>query len=112
MDKRSSQSDKRSSSFHTEGYGKRAIYLSHEKGNYIRTDGRGIESFDEIKTFRKFMLNARFGIDFYYRISARTKLMLRPQYKANLNSVFNDSYGITQKYNSTGVQFGISYMLN
>jgi hypothetical protein len=86
--------------------------LVHEKGHYLRSDGRGIESFQEIQTFRKFMMNARLSADFYYRLGARTKLVMRPQFRTNLNSVFKDEYGIKQKYYSTGVLFGISYMLN
>ena len=86
--------------------------LVSQKGNYLRRDSRGVESFSEIKSFRKFMLNARFSADFYYRFSGRAKLLIRPQIKSNLNSVFENSYGVKQKYYSTGILFGISYMLN
>jgi hypothetical protein len=86
--------------------------LVSQKGNYLRRDGRGLESFSEIKTFRKIMVNARFSADFYYRFSGRAKLLIRPQIKSNLNSVFENSYGVKQKYYSTGVLFGISYMIN
>jgi hypothetical protein len=86
--------------------------LISQKGNYLRRDGRGIESFSEIETFRKFMLNARLSADFYYRFSGRAKLLVRPQIKSNLNSVFDNKYGVNQKYYSTGILFGISYMLN
>jgi hypothetical protein len=86
--------------------------LTQTKGYYLRPDGKGIESLDEIKSFRKFMVNGRISFDFYYRAGARTKLVLRPQLRANLNSVFEDSYGVKQKYYSTGVLFGVSYLLN
>jgi hypothetical protein len=87
-------------------------FLTKEKGYYIRKDGKGIESLEEIESFRKFILNARVGVDIYYRAGARTKLMLRPMFKANLNSVFQDDYGVKQKYNSTGILFGVTYILN
>ncbi len=86
--------------------------LISQKGNYLRRDGRGLESFNEIKTFRKIIVNARFSADFYYRFSGRAKLLIRPQIKSNLNSVFENSYGVKQKYYSTGILFGISYMIN
>ncbi len=86
--------------------------LVSQKGNYLRRDGRGLDSFSEIKTFRKIMVNARFSADFYYRFSGRGKLLIRPQIKSNLNSVFENSYGVKQKYYSTGILFGISYMIN
>ncbi len=87
-------------------------FLTGKKGYYLRQDGRGIESLEEIESFRKFLINARVGVDVYYRAGARTKLMLRPLFKANLNSVFEDDYGVKQKYYSTGILFGITYMLN
>ena len=86
--------------------------LVQEKGYYIRSDGRGIDALSEMKTFRKFLINGRVSVDVYYRISGRTKLLLRPQFKTNLNSVFKDDFGIKQKYYSTGVLFGVTYMLN
>lgn len=86
--------------------------LANQSGHYLRTDGKGIESFSEIKTFRKYLFNARLSADFYFRFSAKAKLVLRPQIRSNLNSVFDNDYGVKQKYFSTGVLFGVSYMLN
>jgi hypothetical protein len=86
--------------------------LTGEKGHYLRDDGKGIESFEEITYFRKFMLNGRVSADVFYRMGARTKFVLRPQFRANLNSVFTPESGLKQKYYSTGLVFGVSYMLN
>jgi hypothetical protein len=85
--------------------------LTVQRGHYLRTDGRGIESMEDIKTFRKFTLNARLSADFYYRFSARGKFVLRPQIRSGLNSIFEKSSGINQRYYSTGVLFGVSYLL-
>lgn len=87
-------------------------WLTSRSGYYLRTDGRGVESLEEIQSFRKFMLNGRAGIDLYYRMNARMSFTLRPQMKTNLNSIFEDSYGVKQKYTSTGVLFGVSWLLN
>jgi hypothetical protein len=86
-------------------------WLTSTSGYYLKKDGRGIESLEEIESFNKFMLNARFGLDLYYRMSARMCLNLRPQVKTNLNSVFDNSYGVDQKYTSYGVLFGASWLL-
>ena len=86
--------------------------LVNERGNYIRSDGKGLDSFDEIKYFRKVVVNARVSADIYYRLSARTKVVMRPQLRTNLNSVFKSDFGVRQKYYSAGVLFGISYFLN
>jgi hypothetical protein len=85
--------------------------LIHKKGHYIRSDGRGIESFEEM-TFRKFLLNARVSADFYYRIGGRTKIVLRPQVRTNLSSVLGRDSGVSQRYYSTGLLFGVTYMLD
>jgi hypothetical protein len=87
-------------------------FLSMERGHYLRKDGRGIESFEEIESFRKFLMNGRVGVDIYYRAGDRIKLMLRPQFKTNLNSIFESDYGVNQKYYSTGILFGVTYILN
>jgi hypothetical protein len=87
-------------------------WLIEERGNYIRSDGNGLDSFGEIKYFRKFMMNARVSADIYYRISSRVKLQLRPQLRSNLSSVFNSDFPVRQKYYSGGVLFGVSYFLN
>ena len=86
--------------------------LTGQRGHYIRDDGRGIESFDEVSYFRKFMINGRFSADFFYRAGARTKIVVRPQLRANLNSVFKSESGVKQKYYSTGLVFGVAYLLN
>lgn len=86
--------------------------LTTQNGHYLRTEGKGIESLSDIKTFRKYLFNARLSADFYYRFSGKAKLVLRPQIRSNLNSVFENDYGVKQKYFSTGVLFGVAYMLN
>jgi hypothetical protein len=83
-----------------------------ENGYYLRPDGRGVESLSEMKTFRTFLFNARLSVDLFYRAGDRINLVLRPQFRTNLNSVFKDDYGVNQKYYTSGVLFGVSYMLN
>jgi hypothetical protein len=87
-------------------------WLVKRSGYYLRADGKGVESLEENKGFRKFIMNGRVSVDFYYRMGARTKVVVRPQFKTNLNSVFENEYGIKQKYSSTGILFGITYLLN
>lgn len=87
-------------------------WMVHQKGYYIRPDEKGVDALTEIKSFKKFMVNARLSVDFYYRLGGRTKLVIRPQFKTNLNSIFKDDFAVKQKYYSTGLMFGVSYMLN
>jgi hypothetical protein len=86
--------------------------LTGRSGYYIKSDGKGVESLEEIDGFRKVVLNGRVGLDIYYRMNARMCLNLRPQIKTNLNSVFEDNYSVKQKYSSAGVLFGVSWLLN
>jgi hypothetical protein len=86
-------------------------WLTSTSGYYLSTDSKGFQSLEEIEAFRKFMLNGRVGVDFYYRMSSRMCLNVRPQLRTNLNSVFEESYGVKQKYTSTGILFGISWLL-
>ncbi len=86
-------------------------WLIQEKGYYLSKDQDGIESISEIKSVNRFMLNGRVSIDFYYRLNDRISLVARPQFKTNLHSIFKDEYDVNQRYYSTGLLFGLQYLL-
>ena len=87
-------------------------WLVEEKGRYIKKDLSGVETVSEHGSLNTFMLNARAGIDIRYTIGDRWSVFLKPRFKANLNSIFGEDSGISQKYYSTGIGAGFQYRLN
>ena len=87
------------------------MLLTVKNGYYIKDDMSGLESFSEIKSFRKLIWSAQAGIDIRYMISPKTHLLLRPGYSIMLNSVFGDEKSTKQKYSAAGVQAGISFLI-
>lgn len=85
--------------------------LTRSSGNYLTRDLTGVEKISEIREVNKFMFNGRMSLDVYYAINSNFQLTLRPQIKANLNSVFSDQFGVKQKYYSTGMLIGVSYRI-
>ncbi len=82
---------------------------TYRNGYYI---SKNQEKFDNISTsteFRKWIWNARAGVSINYRISNGMEIYLQPQYRTNLNSVFNSSSGIKQKYTSVGSSLGLLF---
>jgi len=83
-------------------------WLVSTKGYYLKRDLSGVELLSSTST-HTFILNGRFSLDLFYRLSNRFSLMLRPQYRMNLNSVFRDDYGVNQRYHSSGLVGGVMY---
>lgn len=82
---------------------------TYRNGYYIN---KNQENFDNISTsteFRKWIWSARAGVNINYRISNGMEIYLQPQYRTNLNSVFNSSSGIKQKYTSVGTSLGLLF---
>ena len=78
-------------------------------GYYI---SKNQESFEDVNTnteFRKWIWNARAGINVHYKISHGLEIYIQPQYRTNLSSVFNSSSGIKQKYTSIGTSMGLLF---
>lgn len=86
-------------------------WLVREKGYYLKRDLSGVEAISEIQSTNKFMMNGRFSIDFYYALTDRINFILRPQFRANLNSIFKNEYGVNQRYYSSGLAFGLVYSI-
>jgi len=86
-------------------------WISSQKGYYLKQDESGMESIAETKPLNSFGWNGRCSIDFYYALSNRMSLMLRPQYRTNLRSLTADKTKPAQRYNATAVNFGISYLI-
>ena len=86
-------------------------WIVGKKGYYLKRDMGGMELISEIESVNSFIMNGRFSIDFYYKMNAKINVVLRPQIKSTLNSVFKSDYDVTQRYYSTGLVFGLQYKL-
>ncbi len=86
-------------------------FLVYSNGYYLKESGTDVVNIAEDKIFKKVIFNGQVGLDFRYCISPKIHLLLRPQYRMNLNSIFDESNGPKQKYSSAGVTAGISFLL-
>jgi hypothetical protein len=85
--------------------------LVNKKGYTFRKDLSGIELIADNKSVNTFIVNGQFSVDLFYRMNDRINFMLRPQFRKNLNSVFASDYGVDQRYSSTGLVFGLQYLI-
>ncbi len=82
------------------------------KGKYISPEVKKLLSLkNETENFNKFNLNYSLNFRFNKMISRKWGVYLEPNYKANLNDVFNNKI-IKQRYTTYGVFGGIYYKLN
>ncbi len=86
-------------------------WLLTKKGYYLNKDVSGVELISDIKSINTFIVNGRFSLDLYYKMSERFNILLRPQFKANLNSIFKSDYYVSQRYYATGLVFGLQYSI-
>jgi hypothetical protein len=86
-------------------------WLITKKGYYLNKDVSGVELISDIKSVNTFIVNGRFSVDLYYRVCDHISMVLRPQLKANLNSIFKGDYGVNQRYYATGLLFGLEYSI-
>ncbi len=85
--------------------------LVTEKGYYLSKDLTGVEALSEIKSTNRFIVNGRFSLDLFYRMNEHFNLVARPQFKANLGSIFKNEYDVNQKYYATGLVLGVLYSI-
>jgi len=72
----------------------------------------GVETIQSAGATNAMIVNGRLSLDVYYAILPRLNIVLRPQVKGNLQSVFSSDSGFEQKYKGAGILFGINYKLN
>ncbi len=82
--------------------------LSQKRGYYLDNQLKEFRNLNSMDDFRPWVLNARVGLDLHYYFRPTTSLFIRPEYRTNLQSVFNQSTGIQQKYSGWGIRFGLS----
>ena len=86
-------------------------WLIAKKGYILKRDLTGLESISEMKSLNEFVLNGKFSIDLFYKMNERINVLLRPQFKTNLNSLFESDYDVNQRYSATGLLFGLQYVI-
>ncbi|MFM2284547.1 MAG: hypothetical protein RLZZ543_43 [Bacteroidota bacterium] len=82
--------------------------LSQRRGYYL---DRQLAEFTDIsasKEFRSIVWNARVGVEAQYFFRPAFSVFIRPEFRTNLQSVFNTNTGINQRYTAWGVSFGLS----
>lgn len=84
-------------------------WLSRKSGSYVKQDLTGAQSVQEAGTLNTFLLNGRLSVDVYYSISPSLSIVLRPQLKSNLQSLYTSSSGFRQRYTGTGLLVGLNY---
>lgn len=87
-------------------------WLVSKKGNYLKQNMEGVETIQSAGATNAMIVNGRLSLDVYYAILPRLNIVLRPQVKGNLQSVFSSDSGFEQKYKGAGILFGINYKLN
>ncbi len=84
--------------------------LISQKGSVLKTDESGLINLSDPKDYKTFMLNGMIGLDFSYAVDTHWSILLSPQYRTNLQSIYK-SDAIHQKYSSATLKVGISYRL-
>lgn len=86
-------------------------WLVSKKGNYLKQNLEGVETIQSAGSTNAMIVNGRLSLDVYYAILPRLNIVVRPQVKGNLQSVFSADSGFDQKYKGAGILFGVNYRL-
>jgi hypothetical protein len=82
-------------------------FLRATRGFYLSPELNEVFNLENNNSLRKTIVSGRIGGTFNWMINEKTSLFLQPNYRFNLQSTFNKSSSINQRYNSIGLQFGI-----
>ncbi len=63
----------------------------------------------EITLLNKTLFNYMASVSFYYQLNEQLSLLVAPNYKQNLQSVFKKDYPVTEQFKTFGLNLGISY---
>jgi len=64
--------------------------------------------FVETKQINRTSFNILVNATFYYRLNTKWSLMASPYYKQSLQSLFNSTYPVTQRYGTMGLNVGLN----
>ncbi|RLD88299.1 MAG: hypothetical protein DRJ09_08690 [Bacteroidetes bacterium] len=63
----------------------------------------------EITQMNKTLFNYIASVSFYYQLDEQLLLLVAPNYKQNLQSVFKKDYPVTEQFKTFGLNLGVSY---
>lgn len=81
--------------------------LRSRRGFYLSPELNEVFNLESNDYFKKTILNGRFGADLNWMIKDNFSIFIQPNYRFNLQSTFNKSANINQRYNTIGLQLGI-----
>lgn len=81
--------------------------LRSQRGFYLSPELNEVSNLESSVFLKKTILNARFGANISWRINDDFSFFIQPNYRLNLQSTFNKSANINQRYNSIGLQLGL-----
>ncbi|NOY51457.1 MAG: PorT family protein [Chlorobi bacterium] len=67
------------------------------------------EDIGDAGQINKAMFNIIANASVYYRLNNKTSIFVSPYYKGNLNSIFQDTYPVNQKFKTFGLNFGVDF---
>lgn len=94
----------------SEVYGGLSLGIFQKASGY--QPNRELTAFDrieDINEFRRYILNYRIGINASYRFYKNLSLTAAVEHRNMLQSVWNSSYGVNQRYRSIGLQLGLRW---
>jgi hypothetical protein len=94
----------------SEVYGGLSLDIFQKASGYQpNRDLSAFERIEDINEFRKYILNYRIGINASYRFYKNLSLTAAVEHRNMLQSVWNSSYGVNQRYRSIGLQMGLRW---
>ena len=85
-------------------------FYKTSSGKYISVENNAaLLDADNTSLFNSMHTNFIAGFAATYAINENYQFMIRPQYKANLNSIYSNTSAMKRRYQSTGINIGLAY---
>jgi len=81
--------------------------LRASRGHYLSPELTELTEHSKNSNLRKTIFSGRVGISLNWATGAKTSVFIRPEYRFQLQSVFNKPFGIDQRYQTMGLQIGV-----
>ncbi len=85
------------------GFVHRSVFKVPDFNNY--------QNITDVTDVNTVMFNYIASATFYYQLSEKVWLIATPCYKQNLRSVFNKTYPVNERFNTFGLNLGVSFRL-
>jgi len=85
------------------------IFLNAKGSNISFDDSKTITSLNKELPFLKTNFTLLFGCGLNYKLTENYSLISEFMYRKSLNSLFDNSYPVSQKYNTIGLKLGVRY---